>query len=814
MISIDAFLAAVTAPAILDKKLNAEQLDSVKHGLSPALMIVAGPGSGKTTVLVLRALRHVLVDGFQPDNVLITTFTRKAAAELRDRLIDWGTRLVEHFEAEATAKGNVAVVTWLGRIDINSFQTGTLDSFLQNWLRVIKPVGSPNRIMLEQFAAKFIFRRKIFRGVNAAQASGAWGTQGASNPLFDYLGQFTFDGRPPRTQGDAADKAFELNGRLVQDLVDASAWAAAGTTAGANGKSAEQIQHDLLTQYRDYLNQQLLVDFSTCAQVILEAARAGTLYPNASMPEIKALLVDEYQDTNPIQEAIYLELAKRSGAAFTVVGDDDQALYRFRGATVELFTNFVSRYQANVVAVAPKPVYLMRNYRSSPQIINFFNTFATHDAGFQAARVQGKPQVVVSKNDEGVPVLGLFRANADDLATDLAAVLESIFLGAGFQVPGTSILIERDGAAGAMGDALLLSSTVREYKDDDDRTARLPALLREKLEALDSGVFNPRGQDLRDIPDVRILLGLIAECVDPGANRELTMYISNKSKEYIQEWRATALIYVGTNPAPHAKSGSLASFVANWKARKAGNGKKWPDEWPVLDLIYKLITWLPRFQDDPEHQIYLEAITRCVAQGANYSAYNLDVLNHAAASPKAEHNERSVNSVFSDVLVPVAEREIDVDEDLLFALPRSRLNIMTIHQSKGLEFPVVIVDVGSDFKTNHHTQAFRRFPKKPSSQADMEDHLAVHTPIGAYRTARPALDRTFDDLVRLYYVAYSRPKHLLILVGTTNCMQYGSKIANVAMFWQRNGEWTWRADNPPLTKQTPAQPENHPLLLI
>lgn len=807
MISIDKFLEAAEDPAVLDKELNPEQEAAVRHGLQPALRIVAGPGSGKTTVLVLRALRHVLVDGFEPENVLITTFTRKAAGELRDRLIDWGTRLIDHFSA--AGQSDVALAQRLARIDVNSFQTGTLDSFLQDWLRAIRPVGEPNRIMLEQFAAKFIFRRKVFSGNIKSPTFG-----GPPTPFYSYLAQFSQDGRPPMTVAQAADKSFEICNRLMQDLVDVNAWVSQGTTPGDSpGQTAEVMLKGLLDSYLKYLDSQRLVDFSTCAKQILHAAQQGVLYPNASIPAIRALLVDEYQDTNPIQEAIYFELAKRSHAAFTVVGDDDQSLYRFRGATVELFTNFEQRYQSQVIQTAPHPINLMRNYRSSPQIVKFFNDFSTYDAQFGPARVAQKPAVIHTQPD-GPAVLGLFRDSPQQMASELSEMLDQIFVGNGFTVPGTTTKIERDPAMGALGDALFLSSTVREFKEDDAQTPRLPRCLRDELEQRNLGVFNPRGQDLRDIPNVRLLLGLIAECVDPTPNLEASLYLVRKARDAITDWRQEAVQFINSNPFPSGKGG-LSAFVNHWKMRKAQSGKKWPDEWPLLDLIYKLIAWIPAFQDDPEHQIYLEAITRCVAQGGNYSAYNLDILNQQPVPPaNVDHNERSVKSVFSDVLSPLALREVEVDEDLLFALPRSRLNIMTIHQSKGLEFPLVIVDVGSEFNRVHWTQAFRRFPSKPSAQAVMEDHFANHTPIGGLRVARNATDRTFDDLMRLYYVAYSRPKHVLVLVGTTACMRYASKIQNMAMFWMRNGDWHWRKNNPALTKNSPAWPEMSPLHLI
>ena len=170
--------------------------------------------------------------------------------------------------------------------------------------------------------------------------------------------------------------------------------------------------------------------------------------------------------------------------------------------------------------------------------------------------------------------------------------------------------------------------------------------------------------------------------------------------------------------------------------------------------------------------------------------------------------------MFSDLFAPIAEKAIDIDEDLLFAVPRNRLGIMTIHQSKGLEYPLVIVDVGSEFKTNHAKQAFKRFPREASNTVVMESALAPFTEVGGVRTVRSDLDRTFDDLMRLYYVAFSRAQVALLLVGLTKSIEYGTSVKNIATAWTRGETWSWRRDNPPLRKSTPTQPELMPLTLI
>jgi DNA helicase-2/ATP-dependent DNA helicase PcrA len=120
--------------------------------------------------------------------------------------------------------------------------------------------------------------------------------------------------------------------------------------------------------------------------------------------------------------------------------------------------------------------------------------------------------------------------------------------------------------------------------------------------------------------------------------------------------------------------------------------------------------------------------------------------NDAGSWPIQGLPEASVKSAIQTILVPIAEGVIDVNEDLLETLPRNRLSILTIHQAKGLEFPVTIVDAGSDGADLRSFKDFKRYPSRAAAAHLFEDVLRPFSALGA--PARPALERAFDDLVR------------------------------------------------------------------
>ena len=748
---------------------NSAQKEAVTYAGNPVLQIVAGPGSGKTTVIVLRALRHVFVEGVRPENVLITTFTRKAAKELRTRWLDWGTAIFEEIG--------------LGRdseIDLNQCMIDTLDSVVQQVLTDQRPSGTLSPVVADTTVSNLILRRKVFQNMYDQN----------EDKLKGLLGRYTFDKKFPRNRGEALRTAKTLLDRFVQDRVELNSYRQSG--------QPEELISNMREIYRQQADATNVFDFALLEEKFLQELVNGDL--NEWLSSLRAVLIDEYQDTNPLQEAIYFTMFKNVNLSATIVGDDDQSMYRFRGGSVELFTDF-SRRCSVVTGRQTERVDMVRNFRSTPEIVEFYNNHITTDTEFNSARITPpKPSVKAVKPSNGIPVLGMFRPDEETLANHLASFLDDLIGQRGVLLGNTGREISLSGN-GDLGDLVFLAHSVKEItysRFNGQIQNQFPGLLRDELDSRGLRVFNPRGQLLRTISNVEILLGLVLLAIDFDDTEIDDNRFTDEAKHFLKRWRNKAQTFAGANPAPNDGRG-INGFIKEWQGVSSGEKRKdFPRDWPALELVYKLLTWMPEFQRDPEHQVWLEAITRIISGASMISPYGMQILQNTDQVSNGEHVRLSRLSLVRDALVPIAEDQVDVDEDLIPSVPRNRLQFMTIHQAKGLEFPLVIVNVGARFKSNHWTQRFLRFPDKISNVVQAEDDVETHLST-SLRSGRRPIDRTFDDLVRLYYVAYSRPQSVLMLVGNESCLKYGkgknlaqSVIPNIALGWHRDMNWPWR----------------------
>jgi DNA helicase-2/ATP-dependent DNA helicase PcrA len=737
--------------------LNPQQNDAVSAPPQPPVFIVAGPGTGKTTVLALRVLRHIFVDGFPPNSIMATTFTRKAASELRSRILSWGVATQQQALTQAEANGDQQTVQWLQNLDINQVQTGTLDALAEEMIADDRQPGEITPTVIEGFMARGLLRKNVMFMHGRHN----------SRELEAHLGNFNRQFPGVRSFSSKLKVCHSFADRVLHDSVDLNAYLTQG--------QGHQILADIINDYHNYLITHQLIDFALLEQEILNRLQSGRL--QTTTQQIKALLVDEFQDTNYLQEQIYYRLCQNSNAALTVVGDDDQSIYRFRGATVEIFANFANRLQAALeVNWTPYLVNLVENYRSSERIVEFCNHFITSEPSFQWARVPNKQPCIASADwaiepEQNIPVLGMFRTDVQAIADDICTFIYNIFRGNGRTInvaSGTQFSIQRD-PNGDFGDAVLLAGKVQETKQDG--TPRLPLLLRQRMNNYSPrvDVFNPRGRNLATIPEVMQCLGIMLECIDPGnpPNRiqDTISSIRQGTRDTLDAWRTSAQQLAQSNPQP----GGLQQFITDWTNRNAINMANWPSEWPLLDLLFTVITWFPIFQSSPEGQVYLETIARTMAEASQVSTYRSAILSGTA------YDDNSVKDAIREVFEPIAEGEVEVDEEIMPYVPRAVFPIMTIHQAKGLEFPLVIVDVGSDFTGNWKAQRYVRFPDQVPDVHLTEDEVANFSPVGQARQRRTALDRAFDDIRRQFFVSKSRPQHILLLVGLTTQLTWKPK---------------------------------------
>lgn len=350
MFTGDEFLLAVQSR--LGKRLDGSQRQAVKEDSDSSLFLVAGPGSGKTTVLTLRVLKFVFVDGVEPGTILATTFTKRAAAELRSRILGWGDQLRSEFAAGASASQQV----WLKRLDLNRIFTGTLDSLAEQVLRDFRGAGMSPPVVLDEFIGRALMFREGVLG------TGAYGNAA----LKAFLAHLCNDDEVQTSRLGAL--ASEIRQRFIHDRVDRTQF-----LASQPPEAADFLR--IIDAFEAELAKSQVLDFALLEQQFYERLQSGAL---ARFTEaLHTVLVDEYQDTNLLQESIYFEMAKaavKTGGSITVVGDDDQSLYRFRGATVDLFRDFPARLKSKT-GVSPKSIYLNTNYRSTRQIVDYAKAY-------------------------------------------------------------------------------------------------------------------------------------------------------------------------------------------------------------------------------------------------------------------------------------------------------------------------------------------------------------------------------------------------------------------------------------------------------
>lgn len=722
MISQEKYIELVET--ILNRSMeNSSQKEAIMAPVDESQYIVAGPGSGKTTVLVLKILKYYFVDDISFDDVIVTTFTKKAARELKNRTILWAKMISEALDYDLN-------------YDFNRMVIGTLDSIAEDIV-----CDGESIEVIDNFTSSALMMQTLLLD-----------NKNSNKKLKQFLKKLKNSVGGVNTT-EMNNQIRSIRERIYYDIVDYDKL--------KENSNNEYILFDIIDAYNMTLKERGILDYPMLETRLYDMLCDCKV---SRLNHFKVLLIDEYQDTNYLQEQIYFKMARyvlENNGNITVVGDDDQSLYRFRGATIDLFTEYLKRIN-DYMGIKPKSIFLKKNYRSTVNIINFVNEFIHLDKKYESSRSINKPLIEPDSNSpNGLPVMGMFRNNIEELTTDLSNLIYDLKIGKDTsRRVGSKIydLKQKDNPSIA-----ILTNSPKEISAYNRH--RLPFYVRESItgRSEDIAVFNPRGQNIEATDIVSLICGLILVSIDSDATIENNLdNIPPHTKKILKDWRKK---------------------VENYLSCKEKEVPLYGKDIVLSDLLDDIeVECSDLIKESSENSIYHDIIMETINQ-----------TNNAIS----DEGRLSANQIFWHILVPIASGAVNVDDDMFDVSIDENINIMSIHQAKGLEFDIVIVDVGCDIYKNDASSAFKRFPRNGGKTHSIEKYLGDYSKL-SLSNENKGLDNAFNDLIRRYFVAYTRAKSLLILVGL-NSMRYGYKgdfqnnikIPNVATGWSRDKICHW-----------------------
>jgi len=640
-------------------QLNDDQIEIIKTVDGP-LLVIAGPGTGKTQTIVLRTLYLLMTGKAKPEEIILTTFTEKAAFELRDRI----SQLARKFN-------------YIG--DLHLLKMGTIHN------------------LCNSFIMKFLSHTKLKKGYS----------------ILDELTQVFF--LYENYQDIIADKhelflkKWKTKWNIIKRLIPY-----------LNKITEELIDIDLLKRSKNILLRKIAecyeayqnklfetnrVDFAHLQKIFFDLLNENEIYQKIKQ-NIKYLMIDEYQDTNYIQEQILLKLAQPENN-ICVVGDEDQALYRFRGATVRNLLEFPKNF-SNC-----KKVNLVTNYRSHKVIIEKYNKFITsiYWANFRNQK-EIKPDPSQNFNDYPA-VFKIWTVNKKDEAERFVNLIQ---------------LLKENRVIEDWSDiALILKSVRNEFSGHYIKA----------LKKANIPYFCPRSKMYFENEEVKIIIACYA-IIFGFYKEELEDF---PYKQYIEN--SFKLL--------HKNSNEPLKLYLNRKVRQLKNLIEGSLDLTVLDYFYQLLAYSPfsTYLKEKNKAYNLSIFSKLIATFQDY--YNISLIT-------ASNKDKIKYYLFKSFLFFLLTDGMDEYEDPDNPVPKGLLQIMTIHQSKGLEFPVVFVGT---------------LDKNFVVQKQVDRDLLPYSKRGTFETED---QMTLFDRLRHYYVAFSRSKNLLVLTTCKKPQRWFSPI--------------------------------------
>lgn len=562
------------------QSLNPVQKEAASCTEGP-LLILAGAGSGKTRVLTHRIAYLIEEKGVNPWNIMAITFTNKAAQEMRDRV----DRLVE-FGAES--------------IWVATFHS----SCVRILRRYIDRLGYDNHFTIYDTDDQKSVIRKAVKELDLDPK------QYREGPLLGVISA-------------AKNEMIE-----PQDFE---------TQAGGDFRMCQEAK--IYKAYQKTLIDNNAVDFDDLLLLTVRLLRENRDILEAYQERLRYIMVDEYQDTNSVQfELIRLLSGKYHNLC--VVGDDDQSIYKFRGADITNILSFEETFPG------AKVVKLEQNYRSTNNILEAANSVIANNA-------HRKEKHLWSENGEGKEVSFIHYETAYGEAEDVIDKIQtSVHMGK-HQYQDCAILYRTNAQSRAFEEKCIKKSVpyrlvggVNFYQRQEIKD------ILAYLKTIDSG---------RDDLSVTRIVNVPKRGIGQVTLNKLAVYASEHGMRLFQAMEQVEQIS-GIGKAADKIKGFVNQIMVFRALAK---------ELDAAELIESIL----------EQTGYLEELEKLEEDKAQAKQENLEEFQNKAADYYANHDEAALTDFLEEVALVADIDNMDSEAD--------SLTLMTLHSAKGLEFPVV-----------------------------------------------------------------------------------------------------------------------------
>ena len=660
--------------------LTSEQRRAVEHVDGP-ILVVAGAGTGKTHTLTARIVHLIATKRARPHEILAVTFTEKAAARMQEQ-VDVATPLGEN---------DAAIRTFHGFGD-EAFRAFALELGRSGELRVLSP------------AEQVIFVREHLYELPLRRYRPAGDPLAYVRALLDLFSR-------ARDDDIAPEEYVAFAARLRSEVGD-------GLAAAVRRDEAE-AQEELAAAYAAYSRlkeQHGVIDFGDQIALTLRVLREKPAAARRLQDRYRYVLVDEFQDTNDAQFKL-ISLLVEPHRQVMAVGDDDQSIFAWRGATLGNFDAFLASYPE--AAVVP----LIENRRSSQGILDSAYRLITQN-----------PDRLEQKLDIDKHLVG--RPAGDEVEIDYLQ-----FVSGADEAEGVAARIAREALRGRRyGEFAIL------VRNNADAVAFLNALARRGIPTHFSG-----GGQLYEREEIRLLISFLSAVAAPTDSLHVyNLAISSlyafpaaelarateagqrrrrPLREVFEEIAAGEATGFSSEAVAAAKG--LVDDLTHYQARAA--------ELSTAELLYEFLDRTRLLAR------YLEPGSALVEeQGQNVAKFFRLVRNAG----------RSLRSDRAAFFVPHLELLREAGDDPVsadFETAQEQVNVLSVHKAKGLEFPVVFLVHATD-------------ERMPGSMRGEEFPL----PAGLAKTPPLDRDRHVAEERRLAYVAITRAESSFYFTTATD----------------------------------------------